>query len=402
MSERPEIWLVLSGEELVAELEVEGVDPPWFYGRVVRRDGFWPLQPLVDREQLLADRVDHDPAAWATVYRRVRREVQLLRPDGHVAPEFILHIDGPRARWRCWNRESTNWLDEQLAATAPATAAPERIVRYLLAAMIGALVAVMALPGVALAHPLHHQQSSNWAGYAVTAGKPFRSVSGSWVQPAAICDQQQNTYAAFWVGIGGFKQNSQKLEQIGTEADCSAVGHATSYAWYELVPHAPVTIRLQIRPGDRITAQVRLKSDLVRLRIKNLTSHRTFAKTIPFAAPDATSAEWIVEAPSECNGQQCQPLPLTDFNTVQFTQASATTAGDVARTITNPLFTTTELTLSPGAGAIGPPLPPGPQPGGPAPVSYTPSGGGAAPTRPSHDGDGFTVTFTPDSSLTAP
>jgi len=111
------MWLVMRGDELVAELDVERLDPLWFCGRVTRRWGFWPLQTLFDREEQLARRVHRDPAAWARAYRRVRREVRLVRPDGHLVPEFILHIDGPQARWRCWNRESTNWLDEQLAAT---------------------------------------------------------------------------------------------------------------------------------------------------------------------------------------------------------------------------------------------------------------------------------------------
>jgi len=39
MRERPEVWLLAPGEELVAGLEVERLDPPWFCGRVVRRPG---------------------------------------------------------------------------------------------------------------------------------------------------------------------------------------------------------------------------------------------------------------------------------------------------------------------------------------------------------------------------
>ena len=36
--------------------------------------------------------------------------------------------------------------------------------------------------------------------------------------------------------------------------------------------------------------------------------------------PDTSSAEWIAEAPSQCDGSgSCQPLPLADFGTVQFT-----------------------------------------------------------------------------------
>jgi Peptidase A4 family len=398
--ERPEIWLVVRGEELIAELDAERLDPPWFCGHVTRRSGFWALQALFDREQQLARRVHRDPAAWAHAYRRVRSEVRLLRPDGHPASEFILHIDGPRARWRCWNRESTNWLDEQLAASPPTRPTPQRIARRVTAALIGALAAALALPGAALAHTLHHQQTDNWAGYAVTAPAPFRSVSGKWVQPTANCDQHTDTYAAFWVGLGGFNPDSQKLEQIGTESDCTDAGNTNTFAWYELLPHPPVTIRIQIHPGDRIAAHVRLSGDLVHFRIQNLTTHRTFARTIPFALRDTSSAEWIAEAPSACNGQQCQPLPLTNFNTIQFTNATATTATGRSGSITNNAFTTTDISLSAGAGTVGPPAPPPPTPGSPPgkPVPSSFSGGGAIPTHPSHDGADFTVRYTPGDS----
>ena len=56
MRERPEIWLVAHGEELVAELVVEQSDPPWFRGRAVPRAGFAALEPLFDRERRLVRR----------------------------------------------------------------------------------------------------------------------------------------------------------------------------------------------------------------------------------------------------------------------------------------------------------------------------------------------------------
>jgi hypothetical protein len=203
MSGRPAVWLVVRDEEPVAELEIQRFDPPWFCGGATRRPGFRPLQALFDREQRLARRVHHNPASWAGAYRQLRREVQLIRPDGHPAPEFILHIDGGQARWRCWNHETTNWLYEQLDAIAPKQPAPQRIVGYLLAAMMGALLAALALPGGALAHALHHRRSANWAGYAATTAQPFRSVSGSWVQPTANCDQHMTPTRRSGSGSGG-------------------------------------------------------------------------------------------------------------------------------------------------------------------------------------------------------
>ena len=62
----------------------------------------------------------------------------------------------------------------------------------------------------------------------------------------ACTANSQPTYSAYWVGLGGGGQQSSALEQIGTQADCSTSGTATYYAWYELVPSAPV----KLVPGD--------------------------------------------------------------------------------------------------------------------------------------------------------
>jgi hypothetical protein len=307
--------------------------------------------------------------------------VRLIRPDGHEAREFVLHVEGNRAKWRCWNREPSNRLTE-LTETAPARA-PERVARRSLVAALIAVLAAIVLPAAALARPIQHRQSSNWAGYAVTAATPFHSVSGRWIEPAATCDQGFPTYSAFWVGLGGFKQNSQKLEQIGIEADCTAHGRASTFAWYELVPNAPVQLKLRVRPGDVVTARVTLDGSRVGLRIQNLTTHRRFAKTLSFPAPDTSSAEWIAEAPSECvSANLCQTLPLTDFGTVHFTSSTATSAGAHPGTITDPAFTATELTLSSDAPVAGPRR-----------VAFTPASGGATPSGVSALGGAFVVTF---------
>ena len=124
MTERPQIFLVARREELVAELVVERLDPPWFRGRVVPRDEFAALQPLFDHERELAANLDRDPAAWARAYRRLRGEVRLIKPDGHQVPEFLLHIDGNRAWWRCGDRRSDRWLEQQPRPPVASSARP--------------------------------------------------------------------------------------------------------------------------------------------------------------------------------------------------------------------------------------------------------------------------------------
>jgi hypothetical protein len=194
------------------------------------------------------------------------------------------------------------------------------------------------------------QVSSNWAGYVVSGPDPtvptsFTRVAGRWIQPAATCDGLRRTYSAFWVGLGGFAETSQALEQIGTEADCTASGNARYAMWYELLPAASVPIKLKVFPGNAITASVKVAGTKVTLQIKNLTRKTTFTKTLRMSAPDLSSAEWVAEAPSACSSAgRCAQLPLSNFGSLSFTRAS-TTANAHAGTISDPAWTSTMIQL---------------------------------------------------------
>jgi Peptidase A4 family len=198
------------------------------------------------------------------------------------------------------------------------------------------------------------ETSSNWAGYVVSGLNPttpttFTRVSARWVQPTASCTGLQRTYSAFWVGLGGFSETSQALEQIGTEADCSAAGKAKYAMWYELLPAASVPIKLKVFPGNAITASVKVNGTKVTLQIKNLTRKTTFTKTLRMSAPDLSSAEWVAEAPSTCTSAgRCAQLPLSNFGSLFFTRAS-TTADAHMGTISDPAWTATPIQLVPDA-----------------------------------------------------
>jgi len=206
------------------------------------------------------------------------------------------------------------------------------------------------------------QTSSNWAGYAVTdngtaattgaAPTTFSNVSGNWTQPKAACTIGNQTYSAFWVGLGGFSDGSQALEQIGTEANCSATGKPSYSVWYELVPAAPVTIKLKLAAGDQFSASVGVTGTTVALRIANLTRGTVFTKSLQMANPDLTSAEWIAEAPSSCTRfGGCRPLPLTNFGTALFTASTATGNGHVG-TISDPAWAASAVTLQGTSGGL--------------------------------------------------
>lgn len=233
--------------------------------------------------------------------------------------------------------------------------------------------------------------SSNWAGYVatgtasttVTAGSDmaFTDVTGRWRQPAATCTPGRTSSAAVWVGLGGYSESSEKLEQAGTSADCDPAGRPTYYAWYELVPANSVTISLSIRPGDVITASVVVEGDDVIVQIKNRTRGRSFTKHLPMTAPDVTSAEWIAEAPAACGALGCRDLELTNFGSVVFSRTFAKGNG-VGGTISSPNWLATAIRLVPQARRFfGEDAAPGA------------TGPGAAPSALAPDGSGFTVSW---------
>ncbi|HWD75272.1 MAG TPA: G1 family glutamic endopeptidase [Solirubrobacteraceae bacterium] len=253
------------------------------------------------------------------------------------------------------------------------------------------------VPAASAATDVQQASSENWAGYVAggsgSSNQQFKSVSGSWVAPTATCTSGQG-YSAFWVGLGGSGQ-SNSLEQTGTEADCSASGTPSYFAWYELVPSAPVKVNMSIHPGDHMSGTVTVNGSNVTVSLSDQTTGGSFSKTLQMSNPDVSSAEWVAEAPSSCgqSASNCTPMPLADFGTVQFTNASATTSDGHTGTISDPSWSATAVTLSPSAGNLGF--------AGYDPTA--PSGSaGATPSALSSDGSSFSVTWTADSSGAIP
>jgi hypothetical protein len=145
--------------------------------------------------------------------------------------------------------------------------------------------------------------------------------------------------------LGGFSETSRGLEQVGTDADCTRSGRPMYSGWFELLPAEPVNLKLAVHPGDEMVASVTVRGHDVTLRIRDLTTGARFSTTRHPRSIDASSAEWIVEAPSACTGKNtCDILPLTDFGQVQFSAASATVDGHTGA-ITDPRWSATALEL---------------------------------------------------------
>ena len=175
--------------------------------------------------------------------------------------------------------------------------------------------------------------SGNWSGYAAT-GATFTAVTGTWNVPAANC-QGAITYSSQWVGIDG--DTSPTVEQDGTDADCgSGTGSASYYAWYETYGAAntdpPVgggnsvelpTSTNPVSQGDSMTGTVSVSGTTYTLAITDNTRHWSFSIPEVWSVPVRSSAEWIVERPLVGGSLSA----LTNFGTVTFSSATATTSG---------------------------------------------------------------------------
>jgi hypothetical protein len=154
--------------------------------------------------------------------------------------------------------------------------------------------------------------STNWSGYAAY-GATFSDVQGNWQQPTATCTglrHNQVSLAAFWVGLDGYLNNT--VEQTGTEADCDGTT-PVYYAWYEFYPANVIVLNTTadpVSPHDVFHADVSSTS----LTLHDVTAGWSVPIPVPAKGYAFSSAEWIAEGPSNM---------LTNFGTVDFTNAAA-------------------------------------------------------------------------------
>jgi hypothetical protein len=215
------------------------------------------------------------------------------------------------------------------------------------------VVAVVAA-GTASAGTGEQQVSSNWAGYAAIApdssSLTFANVTGSWTVPKVKCSSSRTDAVAFWVGLGGYSGMSNALEQLGTAAECNGLSLKPSYyAWWEIVPAASIRLSFKVSPGDRITAAVAVEGQKVVLSMRNRTHGTRFSKVQTLSQElDATSAEWIAEAPERCSSPvACTAVPLTRFGGVTFTDIAAT-GNEHPGTLSDTTWTATPIELIAG------------------------------------------------------
>jgi hypothetical protein len=165
--------------------------------------------------------------------------------------------------------------------------------------------------------------SHNWSGYAATSSaQDYTGVTGTWTVPQPEATSTAGVSAA-WVGIGGV--NSRDLIQAGTQEVVSGTGQSQYQSWIETLPQASKQVPLSVKPGDSVTVSIDKQAsgtNMWQIAFKNNTTGQTYQTDVKYSSTQS-SVEWIEEAPSGQGGI----LPIDDFGTIAFSNASATRAG---------------------------------------------------------------------------
>jgi hypothetical protein len=188
--------------------------------------------------------------------------------------------------------------------------------------------------GNAIADASGALESPNWSGYILAkfqTGQKYKAITATWTVPDVVF-QGVEAASAEWVGIGGFCKNEQcnkqkdidkTLIQLGTAQEAIGTSDLQYFAWYEMLPKAPVTTPLAVSPGDVITASLTCEGKCKgnahwTFSFMNVTTGDSFSKTVKYKSPNL-SAEWIEEAPISGNNNV---VPLADFDTAVFSNGT--------------------------------------------------------------------------------
>ncbi|EEA28697.1 hypothetical protein TMatcc_002948 [Talaromyces marneffei ATCC 18224] len=180
----------------------------------------------------------------------------------------------------------------------------------------------------------NNDQSTNWSG-AVLVDSGFTKVSGSVVAPTASIpsggDDTTQYCASVWVGIDGDTCQSALLQ---TGFDFCIQGGSVSYdSWYEWIPDNAYDFSgIDISAGDTIEMSVEATSQTSGVAtITNQSNGQSVTHTFTSSEVQSslcqTNAEWIVEDFTIINGGSQSLAPFPAFDSVTFTDATATNGG---------------------------------------------------------------------------
>jgi len=181
--------------------------------------------------------------------------------------------------------------------------------------------------------------SLNWSGYVnanFNTQVTYTAAQATWTVPAVTLATIGHTapplqLSSTWVGVGGYCEVSNctsrdsTLIQLGTSQQATS-SVPTYYAWYEMLPAAPVPIPRVIAPGDSVTATLTCADPCTAnttqswtLTMADTTRNWTWSTTVQYSS-SLLSSEWIMEAPTSST---YGILPLPNYTLEKFNPISA-------------------------------------------------------------------------------
>ena len=159
--------------------------------------------------------------------------------------------------------------------------------------------------------------SKNWSGYVLT-GATYTGVTGTFNVPS-LGSAPTDAMASQWVGIDGATPDDPSLIQAGVAEQYSASTNTyLVYAWVEELPAPATAIPLAVVSGDEVTVTIaQISAGQWGILVKDDSTGQQYSTAMAYAGP-ATSAEWIVEAPTLAATGTI--VTLANFAPVTFTQ----------------------------------------------------------------------------------
>jgi hypothetical protein len=209
----------------------------------------------------------------------------------------------------------------------------------------------------------HREASRNWSGayLAPRNGEMITQVVGRWtvptVQPAPDGGFLDPYGSSTWIGLDGQRAYFHStLPQIGTgqllslldddPVNPTIVPGSKTEAWVQWWPLCPVTLAMEVLPGDLMAAWLIVRSETeVHFVIVNVSRLTYTPFTLPApevkmpprvpnpvqATVSGATAEWIMERPAICGSPD--PMTLPHFESVTFDACLAVTARSPTATV---------------------------------------------------------------------
>ena len=179
-----------------------------------------------------------------------------------------------------------------------------------------------ATPGTTPPAPTDNVQSSNWSGYS-SVGGPYTVVKGTFTVPSPVAGTSPRAEVAEWVGVDGTSAGDPSLIQAGVDeqADPQSPGGLDISPWWEILPATATPITsVSVSPGDTVTVTIwQVSGSTWEINLVDDTTGKGFFTPPEHYTGPGSTAEWVVEATTECR-YQCRTSPLAPYSpAVSFT-----------------------------------------------------------------------------------